>query len=101
MNSAKTTTFKHILLATAGSFCLTGVIATIAHAADDEAILDEIVVVGSQIKGAQVTGLLPVTLLNESDMDAIAASSGAELYGSLPSNGVMNFNGIDTVGGPA
>ncbi|PCI46554.1 MAG: TonB-dependent receptor [Alphaproteobacteria bacterium] len=96
MNNIKNISFKHLLFASVGSFCMTS-----AYAADEaeEAALEEVVVVGSQIKGAQVTGLLPVSLIGEADMDAIAASSGAELYGSLPSNGVMNFNGTDTVGG--
>ncbi len=90
--------FKHILLATACSFYITSVYAADENVAEEET-LDEIIVVGSQIKGARITGLLPVSLINESDMDAIAALSGAELYGSLPSNGVMNYNGTDTVGG--
>ena len=90
--------FKHILLASACSFYITTVYAADENVAEEET-LDEIIVVGSQIKGVRITGLLPVSLINESDMDAIAASSGAELYGSLPSNGVMNFNGTDTVGG--
>ena len=89
---------KHLLMASACSFCVTG-----AYAADEdataEADLEEIIVVGSQIKGARVTDALPVTLLKESDMDAIGAMSASELFGSLPSNGVMNFNGTDTVSG--
>ena len=37
---------------------------------------DEIVVIGSQIKGADVAGSLPVTVLGEQDIDAIAATNG-------------------------
>ncbi|PHZ84585.1 TonB-dependent receptor domain-containing protein [Paremcibacter congregatus] len=91
---------KHLLLASACSLYITQAVGQENTTPQEEALeLDEIVVVGSQIKGAKVTGGLPVTLLGESDMDAIAASSASELFGSLPSNGVMNFNGTDTVGG--
>ncbi|HET9230965.1 MAG TPA: hypothetical protein VFO00_06730, partial [Vitreimonas sp.] len=47
----------------------------------------EIVVVGTQIRGAQVTDVLPVTVLGEDDIDAIAPTSGDELFRSIPQAG--------------
>ena len=41
--------------------------------------VEEVVIVGSQIKGAKITGALPVTVLSASDIDIIGASDGAEL----------------------
>lgn len=61
--------------------------------------LEQIVVVGSSIKGSDVTGSLPVTLIDASDIDAIGATSGIELFASIPSNGSVNFNGNDVVSG--
>lgn len=61
--------------------------------------LEKIVVVGSSIKGSTVTGALPVTLIDASDIDAIGATSGIELFASIPSNGSVNFNGNDVVSG--
>ncbi|MBU2977305.1 TonB-dependent receptor [Alteromonas sp. C1M14] len=65
---------------------------------NDEA-LEKILVVGSSIKGAKVTGSLPVTLIDQSDIDAIGATSGMELVSSIPSNGTVSFNGNDVVSG--
>ena len=67
--------------------------------ADNEDKLEKIVVVGSSIKGNQVTGALPVTLIDQSDIDAIGATSGMELFSAIPSNGTVNFNGNDVVSG--
>jgi iron complex outermembrane receptor protein len=61
--------------------------------------LEKIVVIGSSIKGANVSGSLPVTLIDASDIDAIGATSGIELFASIPSNGSVNFNGNDVVSG--
>ena len=47
----------------------------------------EVVVIGSQIKGADVAGALPVTVLNEDDIAATAATSGDDLFRSIPQAG--------------
>lgn len=59
----------------------------------------EIVVIGSQIRGADVAGNLPVTLLNEQDIDAIAATSGDELFRAIPQAGDVAFNESRDAGG--
>lgn len=60
------------------------------EAADDE--VEEIIVVGTQIKGAQVDEILPVTVLDESDIELIGADSSDELFRNLPEVGDINFN---------
>ncbi|WP_217983752.1 TonB-dependent receptor [Sphingopyxis sp. GW247-27LB] len=60
---------------------------------------DEIVVIGSQIKGADVAGNLPVTLFNEQDIDAIAATSGDDLFRAIPQAGDVAFNESRDAGG--
>uniref|UniRef100_UPI0028AF9CC0 hypothetical protein n=1 Tax=Brevundimonas sp. TaxID=1871086 RepID=UPI0028AF9CC0 len=46
--------------------------------------VDEIVVVGSQIRGAKVTAALPVTVVGEEQILAAAATSGDELPRTIP-----------------
>jgi hypothetical protein len=53
----------------------------VALLAQDDTI-DEIVVVGSQIRGAQISEVLPVSVLSEQDIEALGVNSGDEL---LPS----------------
>lgn len=52
----------------------------------------EIVVIGSQIKGANTTGALPVSVVGEQQIEAVAAVSGADLYRSIPQLGGVTFN---------
>ncbi|GGO69835.1 TonB-dependent receptor domain-containing protein [Bowmanella pacifica] len=66
---------------------------------EQEQDLEKVVVVGSSIKGLNVTGALPVSLMDQKDIDAIAATSGADLFAAIPSNGNVNFNGNDVVSG--
>lgn len=71
-----------------------------AQTAQDVADADEeIVVIGSQIKGADVAGSLPVTLLTDQDIDAIAATSGDELFRAIPQAGDVAFNESRDAGG--
>lgn len=60
---------------------------------------DVVVVVGSQIVGAQPTEALPVTVIGQKDFDAIAATSGDDLFRSIPQLGDVAFNTTRTVGG--
>ena len=54
--------------------------------------VDEIVVVGSQIRGAKVTAALPVTVVGEEQILATAATSGDDLMRSIPQMGDVTFN---------
>lgn len=61
-------------------------------AAPPVADLDEIVVVGSKIAGADVTGALPVSVVDSVQIQAQAPSSTGELVGRLPQSGGQAFN---------
>lgn len=53
---------------------------------------DVIVVTGSQIRGAQINDVLPVTVLSEELIQATGAASGEELFRSIPQVGTAAFN---------
>ena len=57
-----------------------------------------VVVVGTQIVGARPTEALPVTVIGEDELDAIAASSGDDLFRSIPQLGDVAFNTTRTIG---
>jgi outer membrane receptor protein involved in Fe transport len=63
-----------------------------AQAAGEETAVEEIVVVGSQIEGSKVTAALPVTVVGADDIEAIAATSGDDLFRSIPQMGDVSFN---------
>ena len=60
------------------------------EAADDENV--EIVVTGTQIQGAQINDVLPVTVLDETAIELTGAASGDELFRSIPQAGTVAFN---------
>ena len=49
--------------------------------------VEEIVVVGTQIKGANITGVLPVTVMSIEDIEALGVSDGDELIENLVEQG--------------
>lgn len=63
-----------------------------AQEASEAAPAAEIVVVGSQIKGARTTEALPVTVISTDEIKASAAVSGDELFRSIPQFGDVRFN---------
>ncbi|MEP2990636.1 MAG: TonB-dependent receptor [Parasphingorhabdus sp.] len=60
---------------------------------------DVIVVTGSQIQGAKIDDVLPVTVLDEVAIETTGAASGDELFRSIPQTGSVAFNDQSTVGG--
>ena len=71
---------------------------SMAFAEEDEAVVDEeIVAVGSQIRGASIEGTLPVTSLNAEDIGITGATTGDELLRSIPQVGSIGFG--DSRGG--
>jgi outer membrane receptor protein involved in Fe transport len=52
----------------------------------------DIVVVGTQIRGSKVTAALPVTVLDQAQITATGATSGDELFRSIPQLGDVSFN---------
>ena len=77
------------------------VISTNIFAQDTESTSDveEVVTVGSQIKGAKITGALPVTVISTEDIEGIGVESGDELFAELAEMGSNNFNQTDFSGG--
>jgi outer membrane receptor protein involved in Fe transport len=53
---------------------------------------NDIVVVGSQIRGARITGALPVNIVGLEQIEGVAAVSGADLFRSIPQLGGVTFN---------
>ena len=66
---------------------------------ESESDVEEVVVVGSQIKGAKITGALPVTVITADDIESLAIESGEELFADLAEMGGNNFNQTDFSGG--
>lgn len=52
----------------------------------------DIVVTGSQIQGAKINDVLPVTVIDETDIQNIAAASGDDLFRAIPQAGTVAFN---------
>ena len=51
---------------------------TILAQDSDDSEVEEVVVVGSQIKGAKITGALPVTVITAEDIESLGVESGEE-----------------------
>ncbi len=61
--------------------------------------VEEVVVVGSQIKGAKITGVLPVTIISAEDVDNLGIDSGDELLENLVEQGNNYFNESEETSG--
>ncbi len=64
---------------------------SLANAQTPPAQEDEIIVVGTQIKGSNIAGILPVTSLGEADIELTGAVSGDELLAAIPQLGDVTF----------
>lgn len=58
----------------------------------DQTPMKDVVVVGSQIKGAKINEALPVTLIGTREIEDSGAVSGDELFRSVPQFGDVTFN---------
>lgn len=87
------TTFGKLALLCSTSFMATTT-AAFAQDAPVPAPVDDnvIVVTGSQIQGAQINDVLPVTVLDEDVIEATGAASGDELFRAIPQVGTAAFN---------
>ena len=54
--------------------------------------VEEVVVVGSQIKGARITGALPVSVISSEDIESLGVDSGDELLDNIAELGQNTFN---------
>jgi len=64
---------------------------TSAPVEESAAQVEDVVVVGTQIRGARTTGALPVTVIDEEQIAATGASSGDDLMRSIPQMGDVLF----------
>ncbi len=69
------------------------VISTNVFSQDDavDSDVEEVVTVGSQIKGAKISGALPVSILTADDIDALGVEDGTELLENLAEQGLNYF----------
>ena len=61
--------------------------------------VEEVVVVGSRIKGTRINEALPVTVLGGDEIDAAAPVDGDDLFRAISQAGDVNFNDADTDNG--
>ncbi|URQ64912.1 Plug domain-containing protein [SAR86 cluster bacterium] len=86
------TNFRLLIL-----FLATFTFLTNAQEADND--VEEVVVVGTQIKGAQINEALPVSIVTAEDIADLGIDSGDELIESLPEQGINQFDETGDTGG--
>ena len=86
------------VLAAAVAFGLGSLGAAAQEEAQDEPI-EEIVTVGSQIRGAKISGALPVSIVDQTTIEALGVASGDELLDLIPENGQNYFNEAANISG--
>jgi outer membrane receptor protein involved in Fe transport len=67
--------------------------------AADEEVLEEIVVTGTQIKGARISDALPVSVVNSADIEAIGVDSGDQLLEFMAEQGMNYFSESENISG--
>ena len=67
--------------------------------AADDAEVEEVVVTGSQIKGAKITGALPVSVISNADIEAIGVDSGDDLLENIVEQGQNYFTEAEDASG--
>ena len=70
-----------------------------ASFAQNEGPLEEVVVVGSQIKGASISEALAVSVVDAEAIEAMGIDSGDELLALIPENGQNFFNEAENISG--
>ena len=73
--------------------------AVFAQENENQSDLEEVVVIGSQLRGASITGALPVTVISSEDIEALGVDSGDELLAQIAENGANYYNEQDWNGG--
>ena len=61
--------------------------------------VEEITVTGSQIKGAKISGALPVSVIRIEDIEGLGVDSGEELLENIAENGMNLFNESENASG--
>lgn len=72
---------------------------SVSFAQDDDTPLEEVIVVGSQIKGASITEALAVSVIDAEAIEVMGVDSGDELLALIPENGQNFFNEAENISG--
>ncbi len=82
-----------LAISTSAVALMAGISAQPAMAQDgaDDGASDVVVVTGTNIRGARINEALPVTVIGESDIDAIGGVDGEDLIRALPAQGAVQF----------
>ena len=75
------------------------VLASAAALAEDALVTEEIVVTGTQIRGAQISDALPVTVFDQEQIEALGILSGDELLENLAEQGQNLFSEAENISG--
>ena len=67
--------------------------------AQGDAQLEEVVVLGSQIKGASISTALPVSVISSDDIDILGLDSGVELLENMAEQGLNYFTEQEAMSG--
>lgn len=62
-------------------------------------VLEEVVVVGSQIRGASINSALAVSVVDATDIEVMGVESGDELFQLIPENGQNFFSEAENISG--
>lgn len=90
---------KIALLASVSVLSVTPAYTQDPASAEEEKIVEEVIVVGSQIKGSKISGTLPVSVMSKEDIEVMGVADGDDLYRNIPQAGFVNFHAQDTSGG--
>ena len=85
-----------ILAAGAVALALSG---SAAWAEEESGVIEEVVVTGTQIRGANIAEALAVSVVTAEDIDALGIDSGEELLALIPENGQNFFNEAENISG--
>ena len=69
-----------------------------AEAATGE-VIEEVVVTGTHIRGANISGVLPVSVVDAQDIELFGVDSGDDLLEALPEQGQNFFNEAENISG--
>ena len=90
---------RFTVCAAASLFLAAGFSAYAQESGSDEPEMEEIVVTGSHIKGANITGALPVSVVSAEEIEATGVESGDDLMQFIPEQGQNFFNEAENISG--
>ena len=67
--------------------------------AEENEVVEEIIVVGTQIRGASISDALPVSVMSADSIEALGIDSGEDLLEFMAENGTNFFNEAESISG--